>query len=161
MMTVAFFLGTDVFRDTYGEECFKAVSAIGRVLGAPMTADELAVSPPAWLGEVEVLFTGWSGPRLDDALLRRMPKLRAVFHGAGSLRSILTEESWSHGIVFANAAALNAIPTAEYAFGAILLSLKRAWQQAAIVREKRTYSFVPVLWGRWDVAWRSGWAGWT
>jgi phosphoglycerate dehydrogenase-like enzyme len=73
-----------------------------------------------------------------------MPKLRAVFHGAGSLRSILTEESWSRGIVFANAAALNAIPTAEYAFGSILLSLKRAWQQAAIVRAKRTYSFVPA-----------------
>ncbi|MGC4074136.1 MAG: hydroxyacid dehydrogenase [Nibricoccus sp.] len=144
MMNVAFFMGADVFRDTYGEECLDAVAAISRVLGPPMTTEELSVSPPPWLGDVEVLFTGWSGPRLDHGLLKQMPKLRAVFHGAGSLRSILTEESWSRGIVFANAAALNAIPTAEYAFGSILLSLKRAWQQAAIVREKRTYSFVPA-----------------
>src|SRR6185312_7790956 len=32
----------------------------------------------------------------------------------------------------------------EYALGAILLSLKRAWQQAAVVRQKRSYSFVPA-----------------
>jgi phosphoglycerate dehydrogenase-like enzyme len=144
MMNVAFFLGTDVFRDTYGDECFNAVAALGRVLGRPLTAEQLAASPPSWLGEVDVLFTGWSGPRLDAELLARMPKLRAVFHGAGSLRSIITDASWSREIVFANAAALNAIPTAEYAFGAILLSLKRAWQQAAAVRERRAYSIVPA-----------------
>ncbi|ATC64207.1 glycerate dehydrogenase [Nibricoccus aquaticus] len=144
-MNIAFLMGADVFRDTYGDECFNAASALGRVLGAPLTAEELADSPPPWLGEVEVLFTGWLCPRLDTALLTRMPRLRVVFHGAGSLRGILTEESWARGIVFANAAALNAIPTAEYAFGSILLSLKRAWQQAAVVRQRRAYSVVPSV----------------
>src|SRR6185312_721391 len=64
MMNIAFILSADVFRDTYGEECFNAVAALGRVLGPPMTAEELAITPPSWLGDVEVLFTGWTGPRL-------------------------------------------------------------------------------------------------
>jgi phosphoglycerate dehydrogenase-like enzyme len=138
-MNVAFFLATDAFEQIYGEECFRAAGELGRVLGPPLTDQELSSTPPPWLGEVDVLFTGWGGPRLSSALLSRMPRLKAIFYGAGSLRSVLTEESWKNGIVFANAAALNAVPTAEFAFGAILLSLKRAWHHAAQVRERREY----------------------
>ncbi|HEU5078623.1 MAG TPA: hydroxyacid dehydrogenase [Opitutaceae bacterium] len=138
-MNVAFFLAADAFEQIYGDECFRAASELGRVLGPPLTDPELSSNPPPWLDQVEAIFTGWGGPRLDRALLRRMPKLKVAFYGAGSLRAVLTDESWDSGIVFANAAALNAVPTAEFAFGSILLSLKRAWQQAAQVRARRAY----------------------
>jgi phosphoglycerate dehydrogenase-like enzyme len=142
-MNAAFILDADTFRDAYGDECVKTVATLGRVLGPPMTAEQLAASPPPWLEDVEALFTSWGGPRLDAVLLARLPKLRAVFHAAGSLRAIATEACWQRGIVFSTAAALNAIPTAEYAFGAILLSLKRAWQQASAANARRSYPIVP------------------
>lgn len=138
-MNVAFFLAADAFEQIYGDECFRAAGELGRVLGPPQTEAALRASPPIWLDQVEVVFTGWGGPQMDQSLLRQMPKLKAVFYGAGSLRSLLTDDCWDRGLVFANAAALNAVPTAEFAFGSILLSLKRAWQNAAQVRNRREY----------------------
>lgn len=139
MINAAFILREDAFQDIYGQECLDAVAATGRLLAPPLSTESLTASPPAWLGDVEVLFTGWGGPRLDAGLLARMPRLRAVFYGAGSLRSIATEACWERGIVFASAAALNAVPVVEFTLGAILLSFKRVWHHANWVRERRTY----------------------
>jgi phosphoglycerate dehydrogenase-like enzyme len=82
---------------------------------------------------------------LDAALLSRMPRLRAVFYGAGSLRSIVTDACWERGIVFSSAAALNAVPVVEYTLGAILLSFKRVWHHARLVRERRRYEPLRAL----------------
>ncbi len=152
MINAAFILREDAFQDIYGQECLQAVASAGRVLAPPLSAEMLAESPPAWLREVEVLFTGWGGPRLDAARLGQMPRLRAVFYGAGSLRSIATDACWERGIVFASAAALNAVPVVEFTLGAILLSFKRVWHQANSVRTRRSYEPlrplpVPTGWG--------------
>src|SRR5688500_16249681 len=40
----------------------------------------------AELAEVEVLLTGWGCPPLDDDVLAAAPRLRAVFHAAGSVK---------------------------------------------------------------------------
>ncbi|HET7537306.1 MAG TPA: NAD(P)-dependent oxidoreductase, partial [Candidatus Didemnitutus sp.] len=152
MINVAFILREEAFQDIYGEECLRAVAPAGRVLGPPISAETLVARPPAWLGEVEVLFTGWGAPRLDADLLRRLPRLRAVFYGAGSLRSIATDACWERGIVFASAAALNAVPVVEFTLGAILLSFKRVWHQSNWVKSQRAYEPlrplpVPTGWG--------------
>jgi phosphoglycerate dehydrogenase-like enzyme len=141
MVPIAFILGASAFQDIYGEEVLTAIAPSGRLLGPPLTNHDLRANPPPWLAEIEVLFTGWGGPRLTPETRQRFPRLRAVFHGAGSLRSIVSEETWPDDVVFASAAALNAIPTSEFAFGAILLSLKRAWQCAAVARQRRTFPF--------------------
>jgi phosphoglycerate dehydrogenase-like enzyme len=138
-MKTAFILAADAFEQIYGEECASAVAQLGQLLGPPITPAQLEHEDPAWLGQTEVIFTGWGGPRFDAALLQRLPALRAIFYGAGSMRPILTEDCWRRNLVVANAAALNAVPTAEFAFGAILLSLKRAWANAAEIRARRNY----------------------
>jgi phosphoglycerate dehydrogenase-like enzyme len=140
MINTGFILGAAAFQDIFGQECVEAVAPLGRVLGPPVTLEQVNAAPPDWLGEMEALFTGWGGPRLDEAVLARMPKLRAVFYGAGTLRFTVTDACWPRGIVFSSAAALNAVPTSEFAFGAILLSLKRCWQQAAAARAARTFT---------------------
>ena len=146
MINAAFLLETEPFADVYGHECLAAVAAHARVLGpTPLTAAALAANPPDWLPEVEVLFTGWGTPMLDAALLARLPRLRAVFYGAGSLRSIVTEACWERGLIFASAAAVNAVPVIEYTLGAILLSFKRVWHHARLVRERRTYEPLRTL----------------
>ncbi len=140
MMNAAFILRADHFADVYGGECVADISRHARVIDPlPLTAEALARNPPAWLDEVDVLFTGWGAPLLDAELLARMPRLRAVFYAAGTLRFLVTDACWDRELTIVNAAAQNAIPTAEFATGAILLALKRAWHHAADVRTRRTF----------------------
>lgn len=146
MIKAAFILEPGHFDEIYGAECLAAVSAHAHVVGpVPSTGAALAGPTPEWLREVEVLFTGWGSPLLDESLLARMPRLRAVFYGAGSLRSIVTDACWKRGIIFSSAAALNAVPVVEYTLGAILLSFKRVWHHARLVREKRGYEPLRAL----------------
>ena len=152
MINTAFILGASAFADIYGEDSLQTITPPARLLGAPCTAAQLQSAPPSWLGEIEVLFTGWDAPRLDAELLARLPRLRAVFYGAGSIRPIASDALWERGIVVASAAALNAQPVVEFTLGAILLSFKRAWHHARLVRAERSYDPlralpVPTGWG--------------
>lgn len=87
-------------------------------LGDPALDDRLA--------QVEALVTGWGAPTLDAALLSRLPRLRAVFHAAGSVRGLVSEAFWERDILLTSAAEANAAPVAEYTLAMILLSGKRA-----------------------------------
>jgi len=99
------------------------------------TVDLRAIIAPAdtWrehrpaLAEVEVLFSSWGMPVMDTELLDSLPKLRAIFYAAGSVRSFATDAMWQRGIRLTAAAAQNAIPVAEYATAALILGLKHFW----------------------------------
>jgi phosphoglycerate dehydrogenase-like enzyme len=97
----------------------------------------------ARLSEVEILITSWGVPRLDASRLDRMPRLRAVFHCAGSVRSFVSEDLWNRGILVTNGADANAIPVAEFTFASILLAGKKAQflaNDARVNREDWSYS---------------------
>lgn len=126
------------FDNVYGAENHAAIAAVAEPVHVPVASPALAQSCP-WLSEVEVLFTGWGAPRLDAVLLARLPRLQLVLHGAGSVRSIVTDEFWARGVRIASVTALNAIPVAEYTLAAILLGLKSAWQLAADAREQHRF----------------------
>ncbi|MCK9899630.1 hydroxyacid dehydrogenase [Parafrankia colletiae] len=79
------------------------------------------------LAQAEVLVTGWGCPRLDEAVLARAPRLRAVLHTAGSVRGLVSDACWDRGVAVSSAAAANALPVAEYTLAAILLSGKNAF----------------------------------
>ncbi|MGW2564027.1 hydroxyacid dehydrogenase [Streptomyces sp. NPDC001514] len=95
------------------------------------------------LGAAEVLFTHWGAPRLTAEALRRMPRLRAVVHAAGSVKHHVTEAVWERGIAVSTAAAANALPVAEFTLAAILFANKRVLDSARHYRELR--AGVPVL----------------
>src|SRR5581483_845778 len=139
LVNAGFVLGATEFEDIYGSELMSAIEPRGRLLGPPITVEELEAGSHGWVGDIEALFTGWGGPCLDEKMLSRMPRLRAVFYGAGTLRFTVTDACWSRGILFTTAAMQNAIPTAEFAFAMILLSLKRVWHHAALAHEIRTF----------------------
>jgi len=80
------------------------------------------------LGEVELIFTGWGAPLMDDAFLAHFPRLRAIFHAAGTVKFFVTDAVWARGIRVTTAADANALPVAEFAFAQIVLALKHAWQ---------------------------------
>lgn len=89
------------------------------------------------LDRVEVLFTGWGCPALDADALRRMPRLRAVVHAAGSVKQHVTPACWERGLLVSSAAAANALPVAEYTLAAILFANKRVLESAHAYRRVR------------------------
>lgn len=87
------------------------------------------------LSEAEVIFSGWGAPVLDEAFLSAAKKLKAVFYGAGSIRSFTTEAFWRRGITISSAWAANAVPVAEYTLSQILFGLKCGWQHVWAIKE--------------------------
>ncbi|MEJ1114124.1 hydroxyacid dehydrogenase [Paenarthrobacter sp. CCNWLY172] len=99
-----------------------------------------SLDEPGLLGrleEVEILLTSWGVPHLNAERLERMPKLRAVFHCAGTVRSFVSEELWDRGITVTNGADANAIPVAEFTFASIVLAGKKAHVLANDARTHR------------------------
>ena len=90
------------------------------------TAGEVRENPEL-LQDVEMLFSGWDGGRLDADFLDAAPRLKVVFFGGGSVRNLVTDEFWRRDILLTSAAPANAVPVAEFTLAQIILALKRAW----------------------------------
>ncbi|KXU37685.1 hypothetical protein AXK11_00155 [Cephaloticoccus primus] len=110
----------------YGPDGLERLRALTK-LTATITPAETWREHRDALACAEVIFSGWEAPLMDAEFLDATPNLRAVFYAAGSVRSFVTEEFWRRGIRLANAAAMNAIPVAEYATAALILGLKHVW----------------------------------
>jgi phosphoglycerate dehydrogenase-like enzyme len=97
----------------------------------PAAADALA--------RAEVLITGWGCPRLDTGVLTTAPRLRAVLHAAGSVRSLVGEALWERGVTVSSAVTGNALPVAEYTLAMILLAGKDAFTHRERFRTTHGY----------------------
>ncbi|MFF1392891.1 hydroxyacid dehydrogenase [Streptomyces sp. NPDC058287] len=93
----------------------------------------------AALAECEVLLTGWGCPHIDTAVLDRAPRLRAVIHSAGTVKTFLTPEAYGRGIAVSSAAAANAVPVAEFTLAAIIMGAKRAFPLAQLFHTRRSH----------------------
>jgi len=126
-------MSTDAFEllfDAARRERFASLAAVpDRMLLDDLSDPRL----DAELAEVEVLITSWGAPEFDDALLARLPRLRAVFHAAGSVRAQVTEEFWQRGIRITTAAEANSVPVAEFTLAAILFAGKRVLPQIGVL----------------------------
>lgn len=90
------------------------------------------------LATADILVTGWGAPHLDEAFLRRAPRLRAVVHTAGTVKSFVTAALWERGVRVSTAAEANARPVAEYTLAMVLLAGKRVLESAAAYGRDRT-----------------------
>ncbi|MGW0807921.1 hydroxyacid dehydrogenase [Nonomuraea sp. NPDC002799] len=107
-------------------------------LGDPVWTDDLdAPEVRRRLREAEVLVTSWGCPPLTADRLADAPRLRAIFHCAGTVRSFVTDEVWRRGLLVTNAADANAIPVAEFTLAAIIFAGKKAPFLAQDAREHR------------------------
>lgn len=123
----------DLVDDVYGPEERAHLDRLVRWAGPDATVEQVGTRP-ALLADVELLVTGWGGPRLDRTLLSHATRLRAVFYGGGSVRPIVTDEFWASGIQIVSAAAANAVPVAEFTFAQVTLALKHAHRFERAVR---------------------------
>ncbi|MEU6506394.1 hydroxyacid dehydrogenase [Streptomyces sp. NPDC046942] len=91
------------------------------------------------LASADVLITGWGCPHLDAGALAAAPGLRAVLHAAGSVRSLVGEALWSHGVTVSSAVTGNALPVAEYTLAMILLVGKDTFEHRERYRRTHTH----------------------
>ncbi|GAA3794337.1 hydroxyacid dehydrogenase [Streptomyces phyllanthi] len=91
------------------------------------------------LAETEILVTGWGCPRVDEAVLDAAPRLRAILHSAGSVKSFTTPAVWKRGITVSSAAGANALPVAEYTLAMILLAGKDLLVSRERLRAERVH----------------------
>ncbi len=89
------------------------------------------------LAEVEVIFSGWGMPPCDEKFLAAAPKLKAIFHAAGSIRWFVTDALWQREILVSSANSALSITVAEFTLAQILLSLKAMWRHVAETRAAR------------------------
>ncbi len=127
----------DTFATQFDAERTARIRSLCRLDEPMVVADLDAPDLEDRLAGVEVLVTSWGAPALTAERLDRMPKLRAVFHGAGTIRPVVTDEFWERGIVITSAADANAIPVAEFAYAQIVLAGKRAQYLARVPRQFR------------------------
>ncbi|MEU7107685.1 hydroxyacid dehydrogenase [Streptomyces sp. NPDC046215] len=97
------------------------------VFTGPLTTPEARVA----LGGAGILLTGWGCPALTEDVLGAAPRLWAVVHAAGSVKSLVTEAVWGRGIVVSSAADVNAGPVADFTLAAIVFAAKGALPTAA------------------------------
>lgn len=122
----------------YGPEQQRAIAELVDVIGPPLTA-ETALAHPDLLSQVEIIFSGWGAPVLDETFLAACPQLRAFFYGAGSVRNFTTDAFWRRNILLTSSYAANAVPVTEYAISAIFFSLKRVWHFNQYIKEHGAY----------------------
>ncbi|GAA0922683.1 hydroxyacid dehydrogenase [Virgisporangium aurantiacum] len=98
-----------------------------RGLVTPAWTDDLdSPAARAHLARAEILVTSWGAPPLTADRLDAAPRLRAVFHAAGSVRALVTDDLWRRGTRVTSTADANAIPVAEFTLAAIIFAGKKA-----------------------------------
>ncbi len=122
-----FVLNLSSYELIYGDQHRKTLSELVDFVAAPMTAEQLK-QEPGILKEVDVIFSGWGGPRLDAAILAHAPKLRAVFYGAGSIKGIVSDAFWDRDIKICSSWVANGVPVAEFTLGAIIMASKHIFR---------------------------------
>jgi len=105
----------------------------------PESTTDLAQIPESVSNSIEVIVSGWGVPTMDEDFLNRFPKLKVVFHAAGSVKIFTRDALWNRGIRVTSAARLNAVPVAEFTFSQIVFCLKHAWQAALELRERKSF----------------------
>lgn len=113
----------------YGPQEQEKLKELADFCAPPQSAqsvrDDLSV-----LEDVEVIFSGWGAPVMDEAFMAAAKNLKAVFYGAGSIRSFMRPAFWKGDVAITTAVEANAVPVAEYCVATILMSLKNFWSLA-------------------------------
>ncbi|MFI9777910.1 hydroxyacid dehydrogenase [Streptomyces sp. NPDC051956] len=124
------------FDDVYGPDERALIDRHLTIEQPPCSAADLSGSANA-LADIDVLVTSWGAPRLSPDLLARAPRLSLVLYAAGSVRGVVTEESWARGVRIASAGAVIADRVADFALAQILYALKHGWRYVLTARRAR------------------------
>lgn len=147
MLKGLYILGEGNFKKIYGPEVRKEINNYVDIYAEAQT-NQSVKNNPELLSDLEVIFSGWGGPKIDEEFLKNAPKLKMVFYGSGTIKNIVTDAFWDRGVRITSAYAANAVPVAEYTLSQILFSLKRGWSFIRKIEKEGKYihkrEFPPV-----------------
>lgn len=135
-MTALILMSNAAFADQFDRRRLNRLASLITTT-EPVHSSDLRHLPQQQLSDVTVLLTGWGAEQLDQTQLETMPRLAAVLHCAGSVKSLVSPELWRRDIRVSSAAEVNAIPVAEFTFAAIVMAGKKAPFLAADARTHR------------------------
>lgn len=135
MIRGMYILRPSVFETIYAPAEREHIADQVNIADRPFSPEE-AKNHPGELAEIEVMFSGWGGPKIDEDFLALSPKLKMVFYGAGSIRGIVSDAFWNRNVRITSAVAANAVPVAEYTLSQVLFALKRGWAHQAAIRQQ-------------------------
>jgi phosphoglycerate dehydrogenase-like enzyme len=118
-----------------------SLGALSDLYPTVISAENFAVHAGA-LADVEAVFSTWGMPELTPAHLTAMPRLRALFYAAGSVRTF-APALIERNITVVSAWGANAVPVAEFTLAQILLANKGyfANMRACAKPETRPHAF--------------------
>jgi len=124
IMTKAAFFGnaSTSLEQVYPRDRRDRIAAVCDVHPRTITAQNFS-SEIAALADLEVIFSTWGMPGLTENQIALMPKLRAVFYAAGSVKAFAIP-FLDRGIVVVSAWAANGVPVAEFVLAQTLLANK-------------------------------------
>jgi phosphoglycerate dehydrogenase-like enzyme len=142
MKKAVYFMNEAVFPMIYGGSLHAQFSELVDIpAGAPLLTRENWSDHKELLKDVEVIISGWGGPVVDEAFLDAAPNFKLYLYGAGTIKRLMTDAAWERGVRITSAAAMNAIPVAEFTLAQIIFSLKHGW------RKQREYRANPAVRG--------------
>jgi phosphoglycerate dehydrogenase-like enzyme len=110
----------------------------GPVVVSPTPDDHLSPLARPLLAEAEVIIAGWGTGMIGPEVLAAAPRLRGVIHTGGSVRAIVSKDSYERGIVISSQGWANALPVAEYSLAMILLAAKGTFRAEHRYRAARS-----------------------
>ncbi|GAA1310344.1 hydroxyacid dehydrogenase [Saccharothrix xinjiangensis] len=124
-----FALAPWAFADVFPPDLIARLRQVVDVDPTTFTSFEGPVAAAA-LAEADVLITGWGCPRVDADVLAAAPRLRAVVHAAGTVKTCVDPVVFERGLVVSSAAEANAVPVADYTLAVLVLGAKRVFSRA-------------------------------
>ncbi|SDL87251.1 hydroxyacid dehydrogenase [Sediminibacillus halophilus] len=137
-----FIMRLEPFDYVYPSAVREEIKQFIEILAPPMT-EETARLHPELLKQADVIFSGWSGPRLDESFLETAEKLKVLFYAAGSVKPIVTDAVWKRNIKITTAVRANAIPVIEFTLSQVLFCLKNGWQYVRQVKRDKMFPEKP------------------
>jgi phosphoglycerate dehydrogenase-like enzyme len=120
-------------QSVWGPAQRRRLDELVEIIASPTSMESLGEIPRK--DEVEVIFSTWSMPKIEEDQWALLPNLRAVFYAAGSVK-YFAPPLLDRGVTVVSAWAANAIPVAEFSLAQILFSLKLGWQHVQQLRAK-------------------------
>jgi phosphoglycerate dehydrogenase-like enzyme len=130
-------LDTEIFDLVYGPEQRDRIARHVTMIAPPLNGAALTQRPDL-LKDVEVIFSGWGGPWLNEQFFDHAPNMKAAFH-AGGAPAFVPTNAHERGVVMTSAHIANSIPVAEYTLATILFSLKHGWHLIHQTKTQRTF----------------------
>ena len=135
---VTLLMADGVFRDQFGPEERARLRELAHVPGVMQYDNWTDPAAREVLADSDVVISSWGCPELSADFLEAAPRLRAVFHAAGTVRHMVTDALWERNILVTTSADVNAVPVAEFTLAAIVMAGKKAPFLAAAARTGRT-----------------------